>query len=406
MTEPQYQLIQNFPTADVKEHPLNAKIHSEQQIKQIAESMNIAYIAPLAINGNNVLIAGHGRLEAHKRRGDEFLPVVKVAGLPPEEEEKLRLSDNRIAENSKWDETTLNDLLRTIGDIPGFTDDDYSKAFGDEYQTEDPTAPEPFHVEEFKTYQAGNLIIDTNPAAKPSDLKYDIIFTSISALANHSHALSQLKESGSIFAIANQKLIPSERITQIALAMKAAGESGLSYIDEWILCPAFTSLVGNEKAGAIHTFASGDAAHINIHFTEHSEPHVECQYQRLAEFTKPTEVKQKDKYRKPEPGLAKITFGKILLENAAYISQRTAETIAQSITNKKIKVMVEDVNPMGIYRMIQEGEHAGIIYTDADKASLILTELKDKYLCEINEYTGAGEDKSEMHHQAEQNTEY
>lgn len=88
-------------------YPRNARTHSEEQIKQIAESIReFGWTSPLIVSGNHV-IAGHGRLLAAKQLGETVVPVVNKADLTDKQRRALILVDNKIAENAGWDENLL-----------------------------------------------------------------------------------------------------------------------------------------------------------------------------------------------------------------------------------------------------------------------------------------------------------
>jgi ParB/RepB/Spo0J family partition protein len=66
----------------VKPHPRNARTHSKKQIRQIAASIRaLGFAAPVLIDEHNVLIAGHGRLEAAKSLGMSSIPAIVISGL-------------------------------------------------------------------------------------------------------------------------------------------------------------------------------------------------------------------------------------------------------------------------------------------------------------------------------------
>lgn len=101
----------------VIEHPLvrelqpyknNSRRHSAKQIRQIATSIQrFGFNNPLLIDADNVLIAGHGRLEAAIQLGMEQVPVVRLGHLSPAERRAYRIADNRLAELASWDPELL-----------------------------------------------------------------------------------------------------------------------------------------------------------------------------------------------------------------------------------------------------------------------------------------------------------
>jgi hypothetical protein len=86
----------------------NARTHSAEQVAQIAASiLEFGCVAPVLVDEADVLIAGHGRLEAAKSLGLATVPVIVRRGLTDAQKTALRLADNRIALNAGWDEALL-----------------------------------------------------------------------------------------------------------------------------------------------------------------------------------------------------------------------------------------------------------------------------------------------------------
>ena len=66
----------------LKPNPQNARTHSKKQIRQIADSI-VAYgfTVPLLIDGDGMIIAGHGRLQAAKLLSLRDVPTITLEGL-------------------------------------------------------------------------------------------------------------------------------------------------------------------------------------------------------------------------------------------------------------------------------------------------------------------------------------
>jgi DNA modification methylase len=102
----------------VRPHPNNARTHSKKQVRQIAASIQaVGYAAPVLIDEGNVLIAGHGRLEAAKSLGMLTIPAIVTSGLSDAQKRALRLADNRIALNAGWDRERLAIELAVLPDL-------------------------------------------------------------------------------------------------------------------------------------------------------------------------------------------------------------------------------------------------------------------------------------------------
>jgi DNA modification methylase len=106
----------------IKTNPRNARTHSKRQIRKIAESMRrFGVTAPLLVDEHNMLIAGHGRLEAAKLRGLSTVPVIVIRGLSDAKKRALMLADNRIAQDAGWD---LERLAEELAELPELLVDD------------------------------------------------------------------------------------------------------------------------------------------------------------------------------------------------------------------------------------------------------------------------------------------
>lgn len=95
----------------------NAKIHTAEQIEQIKKSIKeFGMIDPIAIDKNNEIIEGHGRLIALKELGYKRAPVIKL-DLTEEKAKAYRLVHNQLTMNTGFDTDLLNIELEDITDI-------------------------------------------------------------------------------------------------------------------------------------------------------------------------------------------------------------------------------------------------------------------------------------------------
>lgn len=93
----------------------NTRTHSDEQIEQIQKSIQeFGFANPALIDENNELIAGHGRTIAAIRLGLAKIPAVRLVNLTEAQKKALRIADNKIAENSGWDEELLKMELEEI----------------------------------------------------------------------------------------------------------------------------------------------------------------------------------------------------------------------------------------------------------------------------------------------------
>jgi len=101
--------IEMRKVADLLPYARNARTHSEEQIKQIASSIKeFGFNNPVAIDKDNMILCGHGRVLGAQKLGLEEVPCVCLSHLSETQKKAYILADNKIALNSDWD----NDLLK------------------------------------------------------------------------------------------------------------------------------------------------------------------------------------------------------------------------------------------------------------------------------------------------------
>ena len=82
----------------------NARTHSEVQVAQIAASIReFGFTNPILVDGDNGIIAGHGRLLAASKLGMSLVPVIELAGLTEAQKRAYVIADNKLALNAGWD---------------------------------------------------------------------------------------------------------------------------------------------------------------------------------------------------------------------------------------------------------------------------------------------------------------
>ena len=109
----------------------NSRTHSDEQIAQIAASIKeFGWTNPILVDGDNGIIAGHGRLSAARKLGMDIVPVIELSNLTKTQKKALIIADNKLASNAKWDNNLLtielNELLADnfALDILGFDKDE------------------------------------------------------------------------------------------------------------------------------------------------------------------------------------------------------------------------------------------------------------------------------------------
>jgi ParB-like chromosome segregation protein Spo0J len=86
----------------------NARTHTDAQVAQIAASITeFGWTNPVLVDGDNGVIAGHGRLLAARKLGMADVPVIELGGMSEAQKRAYILADNKLALNAGWDETML-----------------------------------------------------------------------------------------------------------------------------------------------------------------------------------------------------------------------------------------------------------------------------------------------------------
>ena len=106
--------IEMLKVKDLKPYKKNAKKHPKKQNEQITNSIeSFGMNDPIAIWKDNVIISGHGRLEAMKQLGYAEVPCIRLDHLTDEERKAYTLAHNKVAE-SEWDYSILDDEINSI----------------------------------------------------------------------------------------------------------------------------------------------------------------------------------------------------------------------------------------------------------------------------------------------------
>ncbi|WP_288128597.1 site-specific DNA-methyltransferase [Thiomonas sp.] len=122
----------------------NARQHSDAQVAQIAASIReFGWGAPILVDGQNNVIAGHGRLLAARKLGLAEVPVVPMAHLTDTQRRALILADNKIGENASWEDELLGIELSELKDagfdlgLIGFSQEEWEALIAGDEATKD-----------------------------------------------------------------------------------------------------------------------------------------------------------------------------------------------------------------------------------------------------------------------------
>jgi DNA modification methylase len=107
-----------FEPKDLKPYPRNARRHSSKQIRQIADSIRtFGFTNPILIDAQDMILAGHGRVEAAKILNMATVPCVRIETVTPDQRRAYILADNKLALNAGWDQEILAIELQGLVDL-------------------------------------------------------------------------------------------------------------------------------------------------------------------------------------------------------------------------------------------------------------------------------------------------
>lgn len=110
--------IKQVPVNALIPYAANSRTHSQEQVAQIAASIKeFGFTNPVLTDGENGIVAGHGRVEAAKILGLDSVPTIELAHLTPAQRKAYIIADNKLALNAGWDIETLQAELEGLQEL-------------------------------------------------------------------------------------------------------------------------------------------------------------------------------------------------------------------------------------------------------------------------------------------------
>ena len=174
---------------DLKPYKNNAKLHPDWQIEQIIKSIEqFGFNDPIAIWGeDNIIVEGHGRLEAVKKLGYTEVECIRLDHLTDEERKAYTLAHNKLTMNTDFD---FDFLKLELDDIKGIDMSDFGfeldldeeeEVVEDDFEVEIPEEPK---AKLGDIYQLGNHRLMCGDSTSFDDVeklmngvKADMVFT-------------------------------------------------------------------------------------------------------------------------------------------------------------------------------------------------------------------------------------
>jgi len=145
---PTAQKLEQWPINRLVPYERNARTHSPAQVAQIvASTREFGFTAPILVDGQDGILAGHGRLQAAKDLGLTEVPVVVLDHLTDAQRRAYVIADNKLALNAGWDEELLRQEVMALNledfdlGLIGFSDEDLKEMLDPEGIDEDDSPP-------------------------------------------------------------------------------------------------------------------------------------------------------------------------------------------------------------------------------------------------------------------------
>ncbi len=176
--------VEHRPVADLIPYARNARTHSDKQVAEVAASIRaFGWTNPILIDGDNGIIAGHGRLLAARKLKLASVPVIQLAGLSEAEKRAYLLADNKLALNAGWSEELLAaevadlDALGFDLSLAGFGESEvgrlidlFNEGSASSFPDEAPAPPETAITRPGDLWHMGEHRLLCGDATKPEDL--------------------------------------------------------------------------------------------------------------------------------------------------------------------------------------------------------------------------------------------
>ena len=162
---------------------------NEEAIPYVMESIKqFGFKNPVILDKDNVIVAGHTRIESAKRLGITEIPCIYADDLTDEQIKAFRLADNKVGEIAEWDidllDTELDDILNIDMSDFGFDLDLEDEEEQEIIEDEVPEVPEEPKAKLGDIYQLGNHRLMCGDSTKEEDVaklmngvKADMVFT-------------------------------------------------------------------------------------------------------------------------------------------------------------------------------------------------------------------------------------
>ena len=118
LSTPRIELkIEYLPISQIRPDPNNPRLHGKRHVRQLAKSIEaFGFNAPILIDHEGQIVAGHGRHAAAVLLGLLTVPTIGVGHLSPQQRRAYMVADNRLGDLSKWDGKALAGIMLELAE--------------------------------------------------------------------------------------------------------------------------------------------------------------------------------------------------------------------------------------------------------------------------------------------------
>ena len=152
-----------LPIESLTPYEKNARQHKDMDVAVIKKSIEeFGFNDPIGIWGKkNIIVEGHGRLEALKQLGYKEVPCIRLDHLTDEQRKAYALTHNRSAEMSSWDLDNLDEELKALEAQFDLSALGFEEFLSNEEEEDEESKDDEFEVDDF---------IPEEPKTKPGDI--------------------------------------------------------------------------------------------------------------------------------------------------------------------------------------------------------------------------------------------
>ena len=112
--------VENISTSALIPYEGNPRIHSDNQIQKLQESIReYGIVLPVLIDAENVILSGHAVVRACQNLEIAEIPCIRDTNLTEAQKHAYILAANRLAEDSSWDKVMLKTEMLKLRDEYG-----------------------------------------------------------------------------------------------------------------------------------------------------------------------------------------------------------------------------------------------------------------------------------------------